>query len=207
MSKTAFLFTFFSIYLEGAHYGTHSHSDPVGVQRSQRCYRRNQNAGNYSWLFVYKWWRKRNEHWWLLQGRFAIEWRKIKAKKQEGFQWKLNIKCNLFSWTRTAVVVISCRVVLTGVLFLWRTKTWYFLVPYWRNDFRYLLGHKTLCLQHLSRHMFAPTPPSRKYRNRVGEKEIVWKNTTPLNDMPRTMININSQIISKQEEEYQARVI
>ena len=34
-----------------------------------------------------------------------------------------------------------------------------------------------------------------------------WKNTTPLNDMPRTMININSQIISKQEEEYQARVI
>ena len=55
--------------------------------------------------------------------------------------------------------------------------------------------------------MFAPTPPSRKYRNRVGEKEIVWKNTRPLNDMPRTMININSQIISRQEEEYQARVI
>jgi len=64
-----------------------------------------------------------------------------------------------------------------------------------------------LCLQHLSQHMFAPSPPSRKYRNRVGEKEIVSKNTRPLSYMPRTMININSQIISKQEEEYQAHVI
>lgn len=55
--------------------------------------------------------------------------------------------------------------------------------------------------------MFAPSPPSRKYRNRVGEKEIVWNNTRPLNYVPRTMININEQIISKQEEEYQADVI
>ena len=61
-AKYYFFSHFFAIYLEGAHYGRHSFSDPVGVQRSQRCYRRNQNAGNYSWLFVYKWWRKRNEH-------------------------------------------------------------------------------------------------------------------------------------------------
>ena len=61
-AKQHFFSYFFSIYLEGAHYGTHSFSDPVRVQRSQRCYRRNQNAGDYSWLFVYKWWRSRNEH-------------------------------------------------------------------------------------------------------------------------------------------------
>lgn len=55
--------------------------------------------------------------------------------------------------------------------------------------------------------MFARSPPSRKYRNRVGEKETVSKNTRPLSYMPRTMINKNLQIISKQEEEYQTHVI
>ena len=53
---------FFSVYPEGAHNGTHLYSDTVGVQRSQGCYRPGQNARNYSWLFVYKWWRPRNEH-------------------------------------------------------------------------------------------------------------------------------------------------
>lgn len=120
---------------------------------------------------------------------------------------KLNIKCHLFILTSTAVVVISCPMVLTGARFWWKTETWYFLVPYWRNDFKFLLWHKIFCLQHLNQHMFAPSPPSRKYRNRVGEKEIVWNNTRPLNYVPRTMININEQIISKQEEEYQADVI
>lgn len=42
---------------------------------------------------------------------------KSRQKNKKVFNKKLNIKCNLFILTSTAVVVISCPMVLTGARF------------------------------------------------------------------------------------------